>query len=474
MNDQDRINKDLQKDHLALEKRIRELEQSDKDRKRLEKALRDSENRFRVIADSTPDWENWIGPDGRLLWLNPPVFEFTGYTMEECMRMADYPMPLIKESDREKMRPLFAGAVEGRTSGRDIECRIVCKGGTMKWVSISWKPMYSDDGSTMGHRASIRDITSRKLVENELLDTKEKLEGIIHALPDIMFRVDREGTIFDCHASEVDRFYLPPASFLGKKFEDVIPKDAARTIKAALDEADKKGTHKGGIYSLPMPKGESWFELSVAKMGSIGCFDHQFIILVRDITDRKRTEDALRKEHDELETRVQERTAELAKAVMELSENEELLESESQRLREANTALKVILEQREADRQELELKVIANVKRLVLPYVEKLNLTPLTSLQEAYLDVINTNLENIISPLLRTLSSVHMDFTPREIEVANLVREGKSAKEIALLLNTSLRSVESHKENIRRKLNLTHKKTNLRTYLLSLTDNKPR
>jgi DNA-binding CsgD family transcriptional regulator len=193
-------------------------------------------------------------------------------------------------------------------------------------------------------------------------------------------------------------------------------------------------------------------------------------MLVRNITDRKHAEEELKKAYDELEMRVEERTAELAKAVDNLKKNEQLLSAESHRLQETNTALKVLLERREEDKHDLEMKFLANVRNLVLPYVAKLNVTSLTHDQASYVELITTNLNNIISPFLRNLTASYIDFTPREIEIADLVREGKSAKEIALLLNCSTRSIEFHKDNIRRKLGLTGQKTNLRTYLLSLAN----
>ena len=156
-------------------------------------------------------------------------------------------------------------------------------------------------------------------------------------------------------------------------------------------------------------------------------------------------------------------------AMEALEKREQDLAAESCRLQEMNTALKVLLRQREEDRQEIEKKVLSNVRKLVLPYVEKLSRTPMSPVQAGYLEVIDANLKNVMSPFLRTLMAVQMDFTPREIEVADLVRDGKTAKEIACLLNLSVRSVEFHKDNIRRKLGLSNKKVNLRTHLMALT-----
>jgi DNA-binding NarL/FixJ family response regulator len=89
--------------------------------------------------------------------------------------------------------------------------------------------------------------------------------------------------------------------------------------------------------------------------------------------------------------------------------------------------------------------------------------------QEAYVDILESNLNDIISPFSHRLSSRYMNFTPTEIQVANLLRQGKTNKEIGELLNSSSRTIAFHRENIRKKLGLKNKKTNLKSYLLSLT-----
>ena len=145
------------------------------------------------------------------------------------------------------------------------------------------------------------------------------------------------------------------------------------------------------------------------------------------------------------------------------------MSSKTNELQEVNAALKVLLNRIEKDKEELEEKVLSNVKELVLPYIGKLEKSQLKSTQETYLKIIKSNLDNIVAPFLRQLSSKYSNLTPREIQVAELVKEGKTTKDIAELLISSTRAIEFHRNNLRKKLGLTNKKTNLRSYLLTLT-----
>lgn len=139
---------------------------------------------------------------------------------------------------------------------------------------------------------------------------------------------------------------------------------------------------------------------------------------------------------------------------------------QSAQLEELNKALKVLLNQREKDKEDLQEKIISNVRSMVLPYLEKTSMG-LTGERKVCLDVALFNLNDLFSSLGTTLNSKSYNLTPRELEVANLVKQGKSNKEIADLLDISVRSVESHRRMIRRKLGLKGKDRNLRTYLLS-------
>jgi PAS domain S-box-containing protein len=206
------------------------------------------------------------------------------------------------------------------------------------------------------------------------------------------------------------------------------------------------------------------------------------VYVTREITDRRRAEDALREAHDKLEMRVAERTAELMEAngrlreeIAERKRTEALLgkqtqelDVKSQTLEEANIALRVMLRAREADRKEMEERVVSNIRELAFPYLNRLKNSRLTPDQSALLEIVYANLDDVISPFSRRLSSKYLSLTPQEILTADLIKGGNANKDIAETLGVSLRTVEFHRENIRKKLGLKNRKTNLRSHLLSL------
>ena len=151
-----------------------------------------------------------------------------------------------------------------------------------------------------------------------------------------------------------------------------------------------------------------------------------------------------------------------------LVQSERKLKAKTADLEDANAALKALLKRMDADKAELEEKLIHNIKELVGPYIEKLKRTRLTEQQQAYVQIITSNLEEIVSPFVRHLSANYIKLTPTEIQVANFVKQGKTTKEIAAQLNLSARTIEVNRNNIRKKLGISNQKINLRTYLLSL------
>ena len=143
------------------------------------------------------------------------------------------------------------------------------------------------------------------------------------------------------------------------------------------------------------------------------------------------------------------------------------LETKSKELEEVNAALRVLLKKREEDKTDIEEQVLSNVKNNIQPYLEKLKTGSLNKRQKICIEIIETNLNEIISPFARNLSSIYYHLTAQEIQIAGLVKLGKTNKEIAAIMSLSLKTIEFHRTNIRKKLGLKNRKANLRTYLLS-------
>jgi len=148
------------------------------------------------------------------------------------------------------------------------------------------------------------------------------------------------------------------------------------------------------------------------------------------------------------------------------TQTDTLLKAEHQSLQEANTALKVLLKHREDDKKELEEKLVSNVRQLVLPYVEKLKESHIDPVQQMSVSLIESNLNEILSSFMHTIQCFKL--TPRQLEIVALIREGKTSKEIAGLLNVSKQAVDIQRFMIRKKLGLNKSKTNLQSYLKSL------
>ena len=155
-------------------------------------------------------------------------------------------------------------------------------------------------------------------------------------------------------------------------------------------------------------------------------------------------------------------------AIETLKKREQDLEIKSVNLAEAHTALKVLLQHKEEDKEILENAILANVRELVFPHIDRLENTRPSEIQKLYISVVRSNLNDIISPFLQKMSVIDSRLTPMELQVANLIKEGRSSKEIAQTLNIGTGTVDSHRKGIRNKLGLSKTKVNLYSYLRSL------
>ena len=146
---------------------------------------------FRTVADDTYDWESWLSPEGRLLWVNPSVQRITGFEPAACLAMNHYPLPIVHRDDRDRIAQLLKDALN-KTSGNDLEFRIVRADGESRWVAMSWQSSHNEHGRWLGIRLSIRDIHRRKQLELELVNALDRAKAADRAKTQFLAMVSHE------------------------------------------------------------------------------------------------------------------------------------------------------------------------------------------------------------------------------------------------------------------------------------------
>lgn len=227
-------------------------------------------------------------------------------------------------------------------------------------------------------------------------------------------------------------------------FDSIHPEDKDR-VKRSHKQAFDTNRFEAIARHYHQQK-ESWVWIHAISTGirdAEGNVTHVNGIMI-DVTDKKLAEEALK-------------------------QRESQLADKARNLEELNVAMKVLLKKRDEDRKELEEKIIFNVGELIDPYLQKLKQTPLNESQQVLLRIIRSNLEEIVTPFAYRLATELRDLTPKEIQIANLIRQGRTSKEIGELMGISHRTVETHRRNLRSKMGIRKKGECLASRLMSIT-----
>lgn len=195
-----------------------------------------------------------------------------------------------------------------------------------------------------------------------------------------------------------------------------------------------------------------------------------------EIAYRKRAGVSARPYFLEEEKRLLKAITELLENIIEKKEAESALRETARQLKEQKTelerkniALREIISQIEIEKREIQDRMLANIQRLILPTIAKLKSAGLPDENRVrYLRIVEQDLQQIASPFAKKISSERIRLSPREVEICNLIKNGFSNKEIAESLHISVLTVERHRHNIRRKLQIAKVKVNLATFLHEL------
>lgn len=416
---------------VANEKLYREIEEH----KKTVEALRNSEAYYRTIFQNTGTVMVVIDEDATVSLTNAECEKVIGYS-QEALEGKRSVFEFVAKDDLKRVQEYFRiRRTDPDQAPRSYEAKAVDRYGNVKTV-LTTIAMIPGTGKSI---ASFIDITENKKMEAALKESEAKYRNIFVNAMEGIFQTGVNGEILSANPSFARLFgYKSPEEMI-KMVKDIryeiYADEAQRNELRRL--LDKQGFVRNFEVLCRRKDGQRiWISLNfrIVKDSDNKTLFYEGTLV--DITERKRFQ--------------------------------EDLEAKSRSLEETNAALRVLLKQREEDKAGLEEKVLHNIKELVLPYVDKLRSQQSTT-EKVIVDIIESNLNEVLSPFIRSMASRYANFTPKEIQVADLMKKGKTTKEISQILNLSPRTIDIHRYNIRRKLNINKKKVNLQSYLLTLS-----
>jgi PAS domain S-box-containing protein len=423
--------------HEELVGKIKELEQESVKRKQMEKALQESEERYRQIFNIAPAGIYEVDfRTGKFINVNEAVCEYSGYTRDELLSMNA--IDVLTKDSQDRLLSRMVKALNKKDMPDSVDYEIIKKDGSTGWLRINNRYIY-DGENIIGSTVVAQNITERRRAEEELKKSEQKFRTLVNAAPYGIQLTDKKGKIVYSNPAHHAIQGYADGKLIGRYIWDLIIdeekkirtkkyySDLIENISSPVVYFNKNQTKDGRLIDVQI----NWDYIRNTSGDVEG-----IISIVRDITEKKQLEDAL---HES---------------------NEQLIEM--------NAALNALIKNMEVKESDFQEQVTANIQHLVLPYLHKLKDNTANSARKSLIDIVELNLNKITANFTHQLSSSLYSLTSTEIKVADLVRLGKTTKEIATTLNISHKTVESHRERIRKKLGISNQKINLRSHLLSI------
>ncbi|MCW5613177.1 MAG: PAS domain S-box protein [Rubrivivax sp.] len=240
-----------------------------------------------IVTEAAPLDE----PGPRIVFVNQAFEQLTGWRAAEVLGRSPRLLqgPATDAAERARIRHALA-------AGQPVRAELInyTRQREPYWIELGIVPV-AVGGAEVTHMVAVqREISARKRSEAELKAARASLAATLDAVPDLLFEVDDDGVILNCHSPSGDLLVLPPERFLGRGFTEVLPAEAAAVVAAALRQARDEGYSRGLQYELTVPAGRRWFELSVSCRAPGAGPDPgggaRYILLARDITERKEAE----------------------------------------------------------------------------------------------------------------------------------------------------------------------------------------
>lgn len=288
------------------------------DRKQAHVALQESETKFRTLAETTQA-AIFIFQGMNLVYVNPAAEWVTGYSAKELLQMKFWEIIHPEHQDMVKIRGMQR--LKGEPVPSRYEVKISTKKGEIRWVDFAASQVeFHGKRAVMG---TALDISERKLVEEALRESERRHRAMLQAIPDLIFRLSRDGMFLDFSGPPGAQTYVHPEEFIGKNVMEVLPPELAEISMAKIARAIDSGETQIFEYPLQFNGQQNHWEARI-----IACGESEVYAIVREVTERKIAEQALKAS--------EERFKQLSEAAFEgiaIHENGVILEA-NQRLAE--------------------------------------------------------------------------------------------------------------------------------------------
>ncbi|MFC1476471.1 PAS domain S-box protein [Fibrobacterota bacterium] len=279
------------REHLEdlVEERAEELKKELSERKQVEEKLKKSEERLKVIIDHVADVLWRIDLNGKVTFVTPSVEKLTGYSIDEFLSLPA--AHFIEEESKKLADSVILGLIKKNDyTPKSIQQQCICKDGTKKWTEVTLSLEPDASGKPKAVIGVTRDITERKQVEKSLRESEEKFRSILKSMDDLVFVLDKHNRYVSYYAPE-NKLYVKPDVFLGKKHSEVMPAFIDELFTNALMEV-KQNKIAEYEYQLEVPDGLHWYNMKLSPIME-GDEYAGLVAVARDITERKKTEEAL-------------------------------------------------------------------------------------------------------------------------------------------------------------------------------------